>query len=145
MLKRYIGFLALSSLVLLSGCTDAVNSKPKYVEKESDILDKHGEIENKARFDHFLKNVQQGKEDNIRIVHYTKEGDAILHDYELKNKVINVIQDNSHDHYGDTEITKTTCKKIKENKDSDKTSYTLIGCASPKSIDTEILTIVNSE
>ena len=141
MLKKYMGFLALSSIVLLSGCNNAVDSKPKYVEKESDILDKHGEIENKERFDQFLKNVQQGKEDTIRIVHYTKEGDAILHDYEFKNKVIHVTQDNSHDNYGDTEITKTTCKKIKENKDSGKTSYTLMGCTSPKAIDTEVLTV----
>lgn len=136
-----MGFLALSSLVLLSGCNDATDSKPPYVEKESDILDKYGEIENKERFDQFFKNVQQGKEDAIRIVHYTKEGEAILHDYEFKNNIIHVTEDNSHDHYGETDITNTTCKTIKENKYSNQTSYTLIGCTSPKAINAEILTV----
>lgn len=49
MLKKSIVFLALSSLFVLSACSDdAINA---YVVKVSDIVELHGEIDSRERFE----------------------------------------------------------------------------------------------
>lgn len=139
MLKKSIGLLALSSLFVLSSCSDDATNA--YVVKDSDVVDTHGEIDNQERFEQFFEHVQQGKDDTIRIVRYTIEGDPILHDYQFENNEIQVTIDNKYDSYGEAEIFKTTCKTINEKKGTKNIIYTLDGCTSPNEMDTEILTV----
>ena len=50
MLKKSIVFLALSSLFVLSACSDDATNA--YVVKVSDIVELHGEIDNREHFEH---------------------------------------------------------------------------------------------
>lgn len=92
MLKKSIVFLALSSLFVLSACSDDATNA--YVVKVSDIVELHGEIDNRERFEQFFEHEQQGKGDTIRIVRYTIEGNPILYNYPFENNKIQVTIDN---------------------------------------------------
>ena len=125
-------------MLLLSGCnskqktTDIYmyteDNMPPYVKGLEDIIDTHGELENKERFNDFLNNVQQGKADNIRVVKYTTEGAPIIYDYEFEKDMIKVTIDTRRDDYGQKEIFHTICTSIEMNKATKKTEYALKGC-----------------
>ena len=57
---------------LITGCQNTENSTiknleqnniPDYTPASEDVIDMHGEIENKERFREFLNNVEKGKKD----------------------------------------------------------------------------------
>lgn len=136
-------------LLFVSGCNNGQksidsnmhkDSPPPYSKTADDIIDTHGMLENKERLDEFFNNVQQGKDDHIRVVKYTIEGDPIIYSYELENKVINVTIDTTRDAYGHGEIVHKTCTSMMVNEETEKTSYVLDGCT-PSVGDHIILTI----
>lgn len=103
-------FLALSSLFVLSACSDDATNA--YVVKVSDIVELHGEIDNREHFEQFFEHEQQGKDDTIRIVRYTIESNPILYNYPFENNKIQVTIDNKQDSYGEADelINKMTSK-----------------------------------
>jgi hypothetical protein len=48
---------------------------------DEDIVDSHGEITNIEKFMKLVENVNHGREDKIRVVRYTTEGDPIKGDH----------------------------------------------------------------
>ncbi|AST91166.1 hypothetical protein BC6307_07680 [Sutcliffiella cohnii] len=137
-------------LLFISGCTGEQKSTDiymypdniplPYIKVPEDIVDIHGELENKERFDEFFLNVEQGIEDSIRVVRYTTEGAPILYDYDFDKEAIKVKIDSTRDGFGQKEIIHTTCSAIKVDETSSRTSYNLKRCI-PKIEDNTILII----
>ena len=148
-LRRITGFFILFFIIFVSGCNSEQKSTdiathtdnpPQYIKTVDDIIDRHGTVENKERFDEFLNRVQQGKDDSIRVINYTTEGAPIIYNYEFKNDEISVIIDTTRDGYGQGNIVHTTCTSIKVNEDKERTNYELVGCT-PQIGDAIILTV----
>ncbi|QST01161.1 DUF4362 domain-containing protein [Pontibacillus sp. ALD_SL1] len=128
-------------LFILSGCqlnennpgfessenTGQTNA-PEYVQSPEDIVDMHGDITNVDMFYAFLERVDQGIEDEIRVVTYTTEGDPMLHDLKYDGEVIHSTIDTRRDSFGAGNVNKATCESIKMDKSEERTSYELSGC-----------------
>lgn len=99
---------------------------PPYVQNLEDIIDTHGKLENSERFDEFLLNVQQGVEDNIRVVRYTEEGAPILYDFD--KEILKVTIDTRRDGFGQRDVFHTNCTSIIVDEATKGTSYKLRGC-----------------
>jgi hypothetical protein len=84
--KKAIWFVLL--LILITGCS--------YNPSDEDIVDSHGEITNSEKFMKFVENVNQGREDKIRVVRYTIEGDPMLHDLEYDGEIITSTTDTTN-------------------------------------------------
>jgi len=74
--------ISLCILFIIVGCQNEENSAniigeqnnvPDYTPSSEDIVDMHGEIENKDRLEVFLNNVKIDQKDSIRVVSYTEE------------------------------------------------------------------------
>ena len=146
---RLTGFFFLFLILFASGCNSEQQSthiathtdnSPTYNNTSDNIIVRNDTLENKERFDQFLNNLQQGKDDSISVVKYTTEGDPIIYSYEFENEVINVTIDTTRDGYGQGNISHTTCTSIKVNEDKERTNYELVGCTPPIG-DTIILTV----
>lgn len=107
-------------LLVISGCS--------YNPSGEDIVDTHGKITNLERFMKFVENVNQGKEDKIRVVRYTDEGDAMLHDLEYNGEIITSTIDTTRDEFGDGSTITTSCKSIDVKETDERKDYTLSGC-----------------
>ncbi|MEH7249502.1 DUF4362 domain-containing protein [Neobacillus niacini] len=107
-------------LFLISGCS--------FNPSDYDVVDSHGEITNLEKFMEFVENVNQGKEDKIRVVRYTIEGDPILHDLEFDGETITTTTDTTRDEFGDGSISTATCKSINVEETDETTDYILSGC-----------------
>ncbi|KQL34478.1 hypothetical protein AN959_15700 [Psychrobacillus sp. FJAT-21963] len=104
------------------------NNIPNYTPASEDVIDMHGEIENKERFQEFLNNVENAKKDSIRVVKYTEKGDPMLHDLEYDGEVIKSTTDTRRDKFGQGSIISTTCTTIEVVETTEKTDYILEGC-----------------
>ena len=136
-LKTINGYFVLFFVLLIVGCNSEQQTKdiymypdniPPYIKTPEDIIDTHGKLENKERFDEFLLHVQQGIEDYIRVVKYTEEGAPILYDYDFDKEIINVTIDTRRDGFGQRDIFQTTCTSIIVDEAIKGTSYKLKGC-----------------
>lgn len=107
-------------LLLISGCS--------YQPSDEDIVDSHGEITNLEKFMEFIGNVKEGKEDKIRVVRYTIEGDPILHDLEFDGETITSKVDSTRDEFGSGKVSTATCQSIDVIETHERTEYTLTGC-----------------
>lgn len=106
--------------LLISGCSYSPSNK--------DIVDTHGQITNLEKFMEFVENVKQGREDKIRVVRYTTEGDPILHDLEYDGEIITSTTDTTRDEFGDGHVSTATCKSIDVKETEESTDYTLSEC-----------------
>ncbi|MBA2875780.1 MULTISPECIES: DUF4362 domain-containing protein [Anoxybacillaceae] len=118
-MKKIICFMLI--MLLLSSCGE-------YEPSKDDIVNKHGDITNLGKFMQFVENVNRGKEDKIRIVAYTVEGDPIIQDLEYDGESITLITDTTRDKFGSGSINTSTCKSIKIEKTQERTDYLLDGC-----------------
>ncbi|QPA32213.1 DUF4362 domain-containing protein [Thermaerobacillus caldiproteolyticus] len=118
-MKKIICFMV--TMFLVSSCEE-------YEPSKDDIVNKHGNIINLDRFMQFVENVHQGKDDKIRIVAYTHEGDPIIQDLKYDGESITVKTDATRDKFGNESINTSTCKSIKIEKSQDRTDYLLDGC-----------------
>jgi Domain of unknown function (DUF4362) len=134
-------YISLSLLLLACQTIEEPAAKlADYKPSEDDIVSMHGDIENLHRFLSFITNVQQGSEDTIRVVSYTEEGDAILHDVEFDGKEIHYILDTRRDGFGPRTIEERECKSVDIDNGEKRTDYALSGCGW-KTEDYSILTI----
>lgn len=112
---------------------------PDYIPTTEDILERHGEIENKERLKDFLNHVEKGQKDRIRVVRYTVEGDPILHDLDYDGVVIKSTKDKRRDKFGVGSVEDTTCTSIEMVEATERTDYNLVGCENQ--IDNTVLVI----
>lgn len=114
LLKNIVGFHPSQSL-------------SEYIPSDEDIVTRLGRVSNGNRFTSFLKHVQKAEFDEIRLVHYTIEGDPILHDLIYNGDEIHSTLDTRRDKFGVGEITSTICKSIVDTN----SEYVLTGCNDP--------------
>ncbi|WP_246288906.1 DUF4362 domain-containing protein [Bacillus haikouensis] len=105
-------FVLLAGGCIKPGDEVVVKSGKDYKPASTDVLNRHGKIENLEQFEMFVENVQNGKKDNVRIVSYTVEGDPILQDLEFDGETIQSVEDSRMDAYGNGEVTKMSCEEI---------------------------------
>jgi hypothetical protein len=117
-MKKAIWFMLI--LLFISGCS--------YNPSDEDIVNTQGEITNLEKFIKFVENVNQGREDKIRVVRYTTEGDPMLHDLEYDGEIITSTTDTTRDEFGNGSVNKATCKSIDIKETDERTDYTLSGC-----------------
>ncbi len=116
--------LSILTLTLLAGCGTS-GGWPE----EDLIRDTHGELENIERLDLFVENVEQKKEDAVRIEHFTTEGDPIYETLRNSSGSILLEYDATEDAYGSGEKWERSCGSIEKKENQESTSYTLAGCS----------------
>ena len=112
----------------LANTTGKQNNVPDYIPSSEDIVDMHGEIENKERFEEFLDNVGKDQKDSIRVVSYTEEGDPMIHNLEYDGAVIKSTTDTRRDKFGEGSINNTSCTSVETVETKERTDYILEGC-----------------
>ncbi|MDF9759482.1 hypothetical protein OKW24_001255 [Peribacillus simplex] len=119
-------------LTLLIDCSISLseNEDEQFTPAQTDIVSKHDGIENLTRLKDFIQNVSKGKEDKIRVVSYTKEGDPIISDITFNVETLEVTSDTTKDEYGDKTIKTHQCKTIEVIKnENNQDEYVLKGCS----------------
>lgn len=141
-MKMRNSLFVLLSLIFISGCQSPQNNTddiPKLISSPDDVVNKPNGIQNIERFEQFLSNIKKGKADEVRIVHYTIEGDPILHVLEYDGDIINSTYDTRRDKYGQGSVSHTTCHSIEEVQTGEDTEYILEGCGNSE--ETHIFTV----
>ncbi|WP_445492576.1 DUF4362 domain-containing protein [Niallia sp. 03133] len=115
-MKRFL-FAVILFLIVVSilGCSrDGAYGSEEAI-KRGDIVYQN-EVVHLERFEKFLINLSNKKEDTIRITGYTDEGDPIFQDLQFDGKIIQYTYDNSNDAFAgnDKGIEKDVCKEILE-------------------------------
>ena len=107
--------------LFIIGCSNTKN----YTPAKTDIVNRNsGVLENENRLKDFIKNMETGQKDRIRVVAYTTEGDPILTDLKYNGKQLKVTSDDTRDKYGGGQIKTFECEKVVvEGKE-----YSIIGC-----------------
>lgn len=109
--------------------TSPDNSQPSVKGVENvDVLNTHGSIDGLERMQGFYEDMQKGISSDLRIVHYTIEGDPIVMDLKYNGEVIKITYDSTRDKFGSGEITTYKCRSLLEEVNPTNTSYIAIGC-----------------
>lgn len=136
MLKKAI-ITMVSLLMLLTACgtnpskTEKQGTSETNLPEDNQIIDKHGDVKNLKRLDDFVQNVNEGKGDEIKITHYTIEGDPIYDTVTYDGKQLTITNDNTEDKFGSPEITTYTCKNIIKDESATELNYMLMDCEAP--------------
>lgn len=93
-----------------------------------DVLNTHGSIEGLERMQSFYHNMQNGVSSDLRIVHYTTEGDPIVTDLTYNGESLEVKDDSTRDTFGSGEITTNSCSKMIEEVNPTNISYIAVDC-----------------
>lgn len=112
-------------------CSLVACSQPNItIDKENDVLVKREGTSNLDKFEQFVLNVEQGKIDKIRIVHYTYEGDPIFQTLEHSENDILYVSDNRKDQFAGEHkgLHKDRCKSIVKDRRESGITYRLIDC-----------------
>ncbi|WP_062109009.1 DUF4362 domain-containing protein [Bacillus niameyensis] len=109
--------------------------------KDVDVVNTHGSIEGIENMEAYYEKVQNDDAAEIRIVHYTIEGDPIITDLAYKDGVVDIKYDTSKDKFGSGEIFTTRCARFVKEVNPANTSYIAVDCDNePIGMD-EVLTI----
>ncbi|WP_053178221.1 DUF4362 domain-containing protein [Peribacillus loiseleuriae] len=112
------------------------NPKKPYDSEEAiengDVVNRHGEISNLDKFENFIKNVESGTKDEIRITMYTIEGDPIFYNLNYDGNKIQYTYDDSQDGYAGSGkgIKSTSCSNIESRNTENGVEYHLSECSS---------------
>lgn len=121
--------------------TESARPSVKGVE-DVDVVNSHGRsIDGLERMQMFYENAQNGIPSDLRIVHYTFEGDPIVVNLKYNGDTLEVIHDSSHDKFGSGEITTYTCRGLLEEVNPTNTAYIAVGCSDGLAGMLEILAI----
>ncbi|PGK45165.1 hypothetical protein CN907_05430 [Bacillus anthracis] len=100
------------------------------MDKKNDVIVKGVGTPNLDKFEQFVLNVDQGKVDKIKIVHYTHEGDSIFQTLQYSGKDILYVLDNRKDQFADDNkgLYEDSCKRIVKERRELEITYRLIDC-----------------
>jgi hypothetical protein len=100
--------------------------------ENGDVVNIHGKISNLDKFENFIKNVESGIKDKIRITIYTVEGDPIFYNLNYDGNQIQYTFDNSQDgdRGSDIGINSASCSDIGTKNTENGVEYHLSGCSS---------------
>lgn len=134
-MRKTIYILIFLVLVVLSACNNESGEPQKNAEinvkglKNVDVLNSHGSIKGLEKMSNFHESVQKGVPSNLRIVHYTTEGDPIVTDLDYNGEFLEVKHDSTRDKFGSGTITSTKCDNLIEEVNPTNTTYIAVDCA----------------
>ncbi len=99
---KWLWMLALF-IFIITGCQNHdsdLTSKEVKNELNADVVDTHGGVDGLDNMETFYQQVQKNKEADLRVIHYTTEGDAIVTDLTYDGQQINVEDDSTRDQFG---------------------------------------------
>lgn len=115
--------------VLLSACQSEEDSTHKpYEPTANEVVQSHGGIEHLERLDQFVKNVNSGKKDKIRLIQYTIEGDPIYNDLTFDGYKLTIKEDTREDKFGQGIVNTFLCKGIQKQESTTSTKYIVEEC-----------------
>lgn len=94
-----------------------------------DVLNTHRGIKGFEKMQDFYDTIQKGIASDLRIVHYTIEGDPIVTDLTFNGDSLEVEHDSTRDSYGSGEITTNSCADLIVDSTPTKISYIAIDCS----------------
>jgi len=123
----------LSILLLLTGCgqhsqNDGIEQEDEEFEILKDDIVLGGKSVNRERLDVFIQHVNEGTPDEVRVIHYTIEGDPIIDGLRFDGNKITETHDTRWDKYGAPSVTKRTCHSIEWKEEENWITYELLGC-----------------
>ncbi|WML57706.1 DUF4362 domain-containing protein [Neobacillus sp. PS2-9] len=115
--------------VLLSACQreEQTTSKP-HKPTANEVVEVHGRLENIKRLDLYVKNMNSGKKDKVRLIRYTIEGDPIYYDLAYDGSKFTIKRDTTEDKYGGGEVITYSCKSIQTLESNTSTKYMVEEC-----------------
>lgn len=130
-MKRFLLIMILLLIVINTiGCSNEAYSYEEAI-KRGDIVYRV-RVDNLERFEKFLDNLSNKKEDAIRVTGYTIEGDPIFQDLQFDGKRIQYTHDNSNDAYAGNGkgIEKDVCTEIiKKENEQGQDEFFVSGCS----------------
>ncbi|MFG6150552.1 DUF4362 domain-containing protein [Halobacillus sp. B23F22_1] len=130
-------------LFFVAGCSNQIagiyDESEVYGKHDKDVVENHGKVTNTQYLDDFIKNVQEHEDDEVRVVHYTTEGDLIFTYLSYDGEEIDYELDTSNDRYSAGEKVEKTCEGINRKDRSEETVYQLTCGKGEKPVD--VLTI----
>lgn len=116
--------------MVIGGCSNNKAYGSEEAIKKGDVVYQN-KVHNFKRFEQFLTNLSNKKEDSIRVTGYTDEGDPIFKDIKYDGKVIRYTYNDSNDAYGGSEkgIKKDVCTNISEEENiQGEIDFIISGC-----------------
>lgn len=103
---------------------------PEQAEQSGDVVVLHGGMQNGDKWNAFVKNVKNQKQDKVRVTTYTIEGGPIIHELIYDGTAIQTTYDNSRDAYGSRQgKTTNICKGMDTTRSTEgRKFYVLTGC-----------------
>ena len=132
MKKLFFAVILFLIVITTFGCSNNKSYSSKEAIKRGDIVYQQSKVANLTRFEQFLTNLSNKKEDTIRVTSYTHEGDPIFQDLQFNGKVLKYTHDNSNDAYAgnDKGIEKDVCTEIiKKENEQGQVDFFVSGCA----------------
>jgi hypothetical protein len=117
----------IACITMLFSCSRSYD--PDEAIDRGDIVDLHGRVTNAEILDSFIVNIQDKKEDKIRITQYTIEGDPIYYNFTFDGRTIKYKYDNSNDKFGSRDVRSTICKKFTKSNEGKMIEYKLEECS----------------
>jgi hypothetical protein len=115
--------------VLLSACQREDESTQKlYKPTANEVVEAHGGLENIKRLDLFVKNVNSGKKDRVRLTRFTIEGDPIYYDLTYNGSKLKIKEDTREDKFGQGKVNTFLCKSIQKQESTTSTKYIVEEC-----------------
>ncbi|WP_413303511.1 DUF4362 domain-containing protein [Bacillus sp. 1P10SD] len=120
--------LTIFIIVILSGCQGEAPASTKHKPTANEIVETHGSLEHIERLDRFVKNMNSGKKDKVRLIRYTIEGDPIYYDLTYDGSKFTIKRDTTEDKYGGGEVITYSCKSIQTLESNTSTKYMVEEC-----------------
>lgn len=107
-----------------NGNGSATQSPDERVNQNEDVIDMHGRVRNLGKLDRFMERVSR----QVRVVHYTIEGDPIFDEVSYEQDRVKVRRDNTQDHFGKPAVKTYFCSRLSKEETETQLLYTLSGC-----------------
>ncbi|MEC2076298.1 DUF4362 domain-containing protein [Metabacillus fastidiosus] len=131
-MKSYLFIVILLFVAIsISGCSKSGAYGSEEAIKRGDVVYRN-EVVNLEKFEQFLINLSNKKEDTIRVTAYTHEGDPIFQDLRFDGEVIHYTYDNSNDQFAGNDKGKVSdvCKEVIEKENTQgEIEYLISGCS----------------
>jgi hypothetical protein len=138
LVKKLLTFVLVSVMMILPACGTSPSMKEQGLPGNSsnsiennNIINMHGNVKNLYRLDLFVENITAKRSDEIKITHYTIEGDPIYDRVTFDGKQLTITNDNTEDKFGSGDISTYTCKNMTKNESETKLEYWLMDCTAP--------------
>ncbi|WP_226036600.1 DUF4362 domain-containing protein [Aquibacillus saliphilus] len=93
-----------------------------------DVTNMHGRIQGWDKMEAFYENMQKGIASDLRVVHYTTEGDPMVTDLTYAGESLEIMHDTSRDAFGSGGISTNDCGNLIKETNYTNTSYIAIDC-----------------